>query len=202
MVIYKIKKRLRRIFKRVTLLITILSHSKPLKIILGGGNTNYTGWINTDYPIFNITLSAHWYLYFLFRKADFFLAEHVLEHLTYEEVRKTLKLSNQFLKFGGSFRVAVPDGFNPSNEYIDAVKPGGWEEGADDHKILWNYERLSEVAKEVGFQITLLEYYNENGKFICRSFNNKEGYIIRSKNNNYLDKNVPNYSSLIVDFFK
>jgi predicted SAM-dependent methyltransferase len=176
--------------------------SAPLNIIIGAGTTTYAGWIATDLPFFNILKSGDWQFLFKNRKIDHILAEHVFEHLTEEQVRQALSYIFFQLKRQGSFRIALPDAFHPDKQYIEAVKPGGWDAGADDHKSFWNYQSIGKVAKETGFQVRELEYFNENGVFVSTSYSNTEGYIMRSKLNKFDYAPIPGYTSLIVDLIK
>jgi len=188
--------------KRLSLKRIIKSTDNNLNIVIGAGQTSFNGWISTDYPVFDITSEKHWK--FLFKKSsiDKMLAEHVLEHLTEKQVAKVFSFSYQYLKRDGVFRFAVPDGYNSNAEYINAIRPGGWDIGADDHKVLWNQELFTEIASKNGFNVQLLEYYDMFGVFHSMPFEIADGYIFRCKNNNYIDKNVPNYSSLVIDLIK
>jgi predicted SAM-dependent methyltransferase len=59
------------------------------------------------------------------------LAEHVWEHLTFEEGVQAAKNCYKYLKPGGYVRCAVPDGYFPDEEYQNIVKIGG--PGPKDH---------------------------------------------------------------------
>ncbi len=106
-------------------------------MILGAGRTQYSGWIATDYPVFDIFKSWQWSFLLKGTKLDNILMEHVLEHFTKRQVGAFLRLAKKYLKPNGIIRIAVPDGFHPNPDYIEFVKPGGSGPGADDHKILW-----------------------------------------------------------------
>jgi len=47
-----------------------------------------------------------------------------------------------------------------------------------------------------------LEYYDSNGVFHAKSVDSRDGFVCRCYNNNYIDKNVPNFSSIVIDFMK
>ena len=186
---------------RIQLRREIKSHKDPYKIIIGAGQTNYDHWIITDYPVFNAINFWEWK--FLFRKGNIsnLLSEHVLEHLSQNEVAKVLENSYKYLCDGGIFRIAVPDQFHINPKYIEYVRPNGNGPGAHDHKSFWNYKSLIELAKDVGFKTNPIEYWNEQGKFCYQDFDNMNGIIKRSKSKGYLN-NIEDYSSLIIDLIK
>ena len=107
------------------------------------------------------------------------------------------------MKPGAYLRIAVPDGYHESEEYISSVKPGGHGNGSDDHKILYTYQSMCKAMEEVGFKVNLLEYFNEKKEFVMNPWDKKQGNIRRSRYNdprNTADKIV--YTSLIVDAVK
>ncbi len=103
-------------------------------------------------------------------------AEHVLEHLSNQQIEKMLKKINEYSGNELTFRVAVPDGFHINEKYIKNVKPGGDGEGAKDHKHLFNFKTLTDKIEKFGFQAKLIEYWDERGEFHS-SYSNKNGYI-------------------------
>ncbi len=96
---------------------------------------------------------------------DAILAEHVWKHLDCNAAIVAAQNCFTYLKPGGYIRVAVPDGLHPDDSYIDYVKPGGWGADSDDHHVLYTYSTLQTVFASVGFQIRLLEYFDERGRF-------------------------------------
>ena len=93
--------------------------NKDLKIILGAATTSQKGWLSTNEQWFDIRYEKNWKK--LFKKKNIIsniLAEHVFEHLTFHELDNTLKYANDYLKKNGKLRIAVPDGYNPNEEYI------------------------------------------------------------------------------------
>ena len=100
-------------------------------------------------------------------------------------------------------RIAVPDGLHPDPAYIDQVKPGGSGSGSDDHKVLYTYKTLSKLLESVGFEIRLLEYFDEEGKFHYSEWSPDDGMIRRSSRFDQRNTVVPNaYTSLILDALK
>ncbi|MCX6350269.1 MAG: hypothetical protein NTX03_00215 [Bacteroidetes bacterium] len=179
----------------------------PLKVNLGSGLHHYDGWMATDYPFFDVTNKEQWDFLFENHPADNFLSEHVFEHLTYIQVEAAIAHAYRHLKTGGCFRIAVPDGFHSSKEYIEWSKPG---KISDDHKIFWDFGSLSQLLLRHGYRVELLEYYSQDGVFHSTPFNFDNGPMFRSRTHNckyvgVLDGKrveIPEYSSLIIDAYK
>jgi predicted SAM-dependent methyltransferase len=169
-----------------------------IKIVVGSGDTDFEGWTGTDLPHFNILKKEDWQYFFEGCTIDNLLAEHVFEHLTQEQTQLAVELAYPFMKTGAVFRIAVPDGFNPDPIYIEHVKPGGNGDGADDHKILWNYKTLAQTGEKAGYKTELKEYHTEEGKFIENELSDERGYVYRRNRNKHPDAK----SSLIIDFVK
>ncbi len=165
-----------------------------IKIILGAGTTSYDGWISTDIPHFNILEEKDWHLFFHEKKIDNLLAEHVLEHLKDAEVEKVIELSSKYLKPGGTFRIAVPDGNHINPEYLKYISPP-----ADGHQSIWNLGKLQRVLHRAGYEANTLEYFTDDGIFKAIDFNFENGIISRSKIKGYKNPGFADYSSLIVD---
>jgi len=145
----------------------------------------------------------NWERYFKRNSIDAILAEHVWEHLTKEEAILAAKNCYLYLKPSGYIRVAVPDGFHPSANYLDYVKPFGTGMGSDDHKELYNYETLSKIFESVGFDVELLEYFDKEGEFHCKQWDSDKGMITRSSKYDERNKNAQlNYTSIIIDAWK
>ncbi len=180
----------------------IRHNNAPLKIIIGAGETSYEGWVATDIPHFDALKKEDWEFFFKTHRPQNILTEHVLEHLTEDQVQKVLTNAYKYLKSGGKFRIAVPDAYHAEKEYIEAVKPGGWDIGSDDHKSFWSIDSLSTVGSKAGFKVVPLEYYTSDHTFRSSEYDFSDGYIVRSSKNNYTDPKVPGYTSLIVDLIK
>ncbi|WP_256003139.1 class I SAM-dependent methyltransferase [Pedobacter deserti] len=182
---------------------SVIKNSRgKLQIIIGAHNTDYPDWYPTNIENLNLLNAESFRELFGDKKATRFLAEHVFEHLTYEQALVALKNCNRYLEKGGIVRIAVPDGFHPNPEYVDMVKPGGYGEGAHDHKILYDYHKLSKVFEETGFKPNLLEYYDEQGQFHYTDWNVEDGFILRSRRFDKRFNEPLGYSSLIIDGVK
>ena len=210
---YKIKNILYQLYKfflykyRFFRLKVAVFNNKNLKIILGAATTSQDGWYSTNEQWFDIRNARHWKKIFKHKDTiSNLLSEHVFEHLTFKELETTLKLSNIYLKKGGKLRIAVPDGYNPHDEYIQNVKIEGIGADAQDHKQLLNYDILKKLLINNNFECFLLEGY-KNNKLIINNFSDFDGYIMRTRKRdrkskdskwNFIDSNT----SLIIDAIK
>jgi len=183
--------------------IKIGASNEEYKIIVGAADTNYPNWISTDYPALDITNPDSIKKYFDKDSIKAVLSEHVFEHLTLQQAESSLLIIKEYLVSGGYLRIAIPDGYHPSQQYIDAVKPGGSGPGSDDHKVLYNHKTICELIKKSGFKVKLLEWFDHQGEFHFVDWLPETGFIKRSSRfdprNNI---NKLNYTSLIVDAIK
>lgn len=194
------------IFRRRLRIKNIIKNSNIIKINIGSGADGnldeYKDWICVDKDILDITNENDWLKILVGKKADSILAEHVWEHLS----EKDTLLANQncytFLKVGGTLRIAVPDGLHKSENYINYVKPNGSGAGSDDHKILYNYESLSNSLQKLNFKVTLIEYWTKEGTHISQNIDPKLGPIKRTSQKNVKFEENEIYTSLIVDAVK
>ena len=155
--------------------------SQPkVRIIVGACDDRYEGWIATNKAVLDLLREADWAYLFQSKLIDAILAEHVWEHLDGRAALVAAQNCFTYLKPGGYIRVAVPDGLHPDEDYIDRVKPGGWGEGSDDHHVLYTYRTLEAVFALVGFETTLLEYFDERGTFHFQEWSPADGRIERS----------------------
>lgn len=176
-------------------------------MVIGAGEyNNNPGWIHTQENELNLTDVSTWSDKFDRGSIKAMLAEHVWEHLTYEEGINAAKICYQYLKPSGYIRCAVPDGYFPDEEYQNMVKvggPGPLDHPAASHKIVHNYRTLTSMFEAVGFEVNLLEYCDDDGNFHAYDWDGKDGVIFRSKKfdpRNQGDKLV--FPSLIVDAIK
>jgi predicted SAM-dependent methyltransferase len=171
-----------------------------VRVIVGACEDRYDGWITTNKAQLDILREADWAYHFESDPLDAILAEHVWEHLDCSAAIVAAQNCFKHLKPGGYIRVAVPDGSHPDNDYIDYVKPGGWGTGSDDHHVLYTYRTLKTVFESVGFQINLLEYFDERGTFHYQEWTPSDGMIMRSAR--FDSRNLTGelaYTSIILD---
>ncbi len=190
-------------FQLTDIIIKRLARRSPLKIIIGALRTHQTRWLSTNVGHLNILNSENLNRYFRENSIDAMLAEHVWEHFNSEEATLAAQNCYKYLKYNRYLRVAVPDGFHPSPQYIMAVKPGGIGRGAKDHKVLYNYITFLEVFKAAGFHVELLEWFDEDGTFHRKEWQESEGLIKRSSRHDERNKDgLLNYTSIILDAWK
>ena len=180
-----------------------LAKRSPRKIVLGAAHKRMSGWIGTDIHELNILNNDDWERYFAKNSIDALLAEHVWEHLTLEEGRAAAALCFRFLQPGGYLRVAVPDGLHPDPDYLAWVRPGGIGPGADDHKLLFTYKTFSDMFVEAGFDVILLEHFDETGEFHGIDWSAEDGKIDRSRRFDQRNRGISlKYTSIILDAVK
>lgn len=154
-----------------------------MKVIIGAGQTNYEGWIRTQENDLNLLSSSDWDNLFSLESIDAMLAEHVWEHLTYEEGIAAAKNCFVHLKPGGYIRCAVPDKYFRNEWYQNMTQiggPGPVDHPAASHKIVYDYKTFKNAFESAGFEVSLLEYCDENGDFHFTYWNEDDGKIGRS----------------------
>lgn len=156
-----------------------------IKIVIGAGQyNNNPGWIHMQEEELNLLDAYTWKEQFEENTITAILAEHVWEHLTYEEGIIAAKNCYAYLKLNGYIRCAVPDGYFRNEEYQNIIKvggPGPKDHPAASHKIVHNYRSLSKMFEEAGYEVKLLEHFDENGHFYFNEWDVKDGLIFRSK---------------------
>jgi predicted SAM-dependent methyltransferase len=165
--------------------------------------TQNPGWLPTDQGTLDVTRRADFARFWDPGTRRAFLAEHVWEHLTLEQARAGILNCFEFLGRGGRLRIAVPDGYFPDAAYIEYVRPGGSGPGADDHKVLWTKDTLPPLLADAGFEVHLLEYWDETGAFHADEWSSEDGQVLRTKR--YDPRNTDGelrYTSLLVDGIK
>ena len=174
-----------------------------VKVVLGAADTKMPGWITTGIWTLDVTRAGHFERLLGQRKADAFLAEHVWEHLDATATLCANANCFRFLRPGGHLRIAVPDGLHPDSAYIEHVRPGGTGAGAHDHKWLYNHAQLSASLEQAGFNVKLLEWWDEQGEFHCVDWDSHDGHVERSKRFDPRNQGgALKYTSLIVDAVK
>lgn len=164
---------------------------------------NNPEWIQTQESELSLLQRNQWADRFTPNTITAILAEHVWEHLDFDEGVKAAKICFEFLKPGGYVRCAVPDGYFPNEEYQNEVQiggPGPVDHPAASHKIVYNYKTLTIMFKTAGFNVHLLEYCDEEGKFHYKGWNKNKVLIFRSKRFDHRNINGKlGFVSLIID---
>lgn len=174
---------------------------KDINLVIGAANLGEDEWFKTDILILDVTNEKQFRHFFSERKIRRVLAEHVLEHLTTEQIDQMLVNILKYSTPDVRIRIAVPDGNHANPLYIEGAKPGGTGAGADDHKHLFTYQSLSNIFSRHGFKAHLVEYWDENKEFHTVYKDDENGLIRRSYVNDPRRKDdVPYYTSLIIDF--
>lgn len=173
------------------------------RVILGAGKTSYPGWLVTDKHMLDVTEPTGFERLLNGKPASRFLAEHVWEHLSDEDLVKANQMVFRFLSPGGCLRVAVPDGCHPDEGYRSRVKPGGSGPSAWDHKQLFTHISLAESLEKAGFRVEKLEHWDEHGEFHRKPWRFEDGPVKRSAEHDRRNRRSKlAYTSLIVDAWK
>lgn len=152
-----------------------ISAANPLKVVLGAGPTHFAGWLQTDIELLDVTSPTDWNALFEPNSIDSLLSEHMLEHLNDEEARVALAECYRYLKPGGLFRIAVPDGNRRDPAYVAEAAPPN-----DGHQVFYTVDTLTAVLQRAGFKTTALEYFDADEVFHANLWDEMEGYIQRS----------------------
>lgn len=176
----------------------------PLRVIIGAGQQAYDGWIATQKEQLDLLDRTTWEAFFGERRADALLCEHVWEHLTLDEGRAAAKLCYEYLHAGGRLRVAVPDGNFRDRDYQrlarGKVPP---DHPAADHKTVYDYQLICEVFEGAGFEVDVLEYCDNGGRFHYNHWEAIDGMIYRSLRYDHRNKDGKlGFVSLIIDAIK
>jgi predicted SAM-dependent methyltransferase len=169
--LYKQLSRKRRIWN----LRKLASTTRPLKVVLGAGPTRFPGWFQTDKEILDVTLPADWRALFEPGSIDTLLSEHMLEHLSAADAATAINECYRYLKKGGLFRIAVPDGYRRDPDYVKEASPPN-----DGHQVLYNVDTLTTLLQSAGFATTPLEYFDAEEQFHAVPWDENEGLIQRS----------------------
>jgi predicted SAM-dependent methyltransferase len=179
------------------------SKEEPIRLVVGAGGTTFPGWIATEFALIDVTDARTLERFFGSGSIAAILAEHVWEHMTPEQARSAAANCHRLLRPGGYLRVAVPDGLHPDPAYIEGVKPGGSGPGSDDHKVLYTFRSLQDLLQSAGFEVKLLEWFDERGSFHCLGWEPGEGFVRRSTRFDERNRENPTaYTSIIVDALK
>ncbi len=169
-----------------------------IKIILGVSSTYFKDWLSTEQDILDITKANDWKKIFGDIKVDNILAEHVFEHLTEEEAKAAFLNLSKYLKKGGVFRFAVPDGYHPSRYLRSLIGINGIEKGADDHKIYFNINNVKDFIQNLDFETYPIEFFDSKGHFHQEKFDLANGFVKRcSAYNKGRFDNKEEYSRMI-----
>lgn len=146
------------------------------KLNFGCGSNRLEGWENMDCEV---DISKP--LPFPDQCVSHIFAEHVVEHISYQEAFEFFKECLRVFQPLGVIRIAVPDlgqvadglynRWEGSGEYIAAVKRGGHGNGSEQscltavmfqhgHRAIWTTELLTSVMWAAGFPMAKLKKAN------------------------------------------
>ncbi len=154
-----------------------------MRVVIGAGKTAYDGWIATQETELNLLNTGDFERLFAAEKPTAFLAEHVWEHMNFEDGCRAAKNCFDHLADGGYLRAAVPDKNFRNEWYQNMVKVGGNGDPnhpAFTHKIVYDYRTFARVFTQAGFEVELLEWCDETGRFHYKYWNENDGRIGRS----------------------
>jgi predicted SAM-dependent methyltransferase len=185
-----------------------VSRDEKIKIIVGAAETYQPGWYSTNQQWLDITKHSDWDKVFQGKRLiSHVVAEHVFEHLTYEECGEALANISAHMVDHARIRIAVPDGYHPDPTYQANVGIAGTGADAADHKQLLNVDVLNNLLRESGFEPKMVEGYDRTHRLVSRPYSSDDGFIRRSRANpssssapgwSFIDSNT----SLIVDGIK
>lgn len=204
----KIRKAYFRLLGPALLRSALRSYTQP-RIVIGASQKHDPGWIPTEKDYLDLLRPEDWGRYFPVSSIEGLLAEHVWEHLSPEGALTAANTCFTYLRPGGCLRVAVPDGLHPDPDYIALVKVEGLTPNdrgdlyPNDHKVLYTYRTLRELFETAGYQVELLEYFDESGVFHSTDWSNERGTVRRSKRYDRRNQGgVLAYTSIILDAVK
>jgi predicted SAM-dependent methyltransferase len=151
-----------------------------MRIIAGSSGTRQSGWIATEKEFFDLTSRESMSRFLGRARIDRLLLEHVLEHLTEDDVSAFLRNVSTFLEPDALIRIAVPDAYHPSPWYRAEMGIGGREPGAEDHKTFWSVDSFHSIAVNNGFNVEPIEYFDARGIFHSQFYHEADGYVARS----------------------
>jgi predicted SAM-dependent methyltransferase len=173
-------------------------------LLLGSSATRFDGWVATDREFLDLLQPSDWTRFFQPASVNAMLAEHVWEHLSASDGLEAARTCWRYLRPGGYLRLAVPDGLHPSATYRSWVQPGGASPGqlGNGHKVLYTYRTLTTTLQQAGFDVRLLEWFDDAGAFHAAPWSPAAGPIRRSRLDSRNVGGALVFTSLIVDAFR
>lgn len=184
---------------------SLLNH---IRVVIGTANQteNNPSWIHTNQADLDIRNAEDWARRFASGSITAILAEHVWEHLSWEEGLLAAKHCYHYLKPGGYIRCAVPDGYFPDRAYQELVQvggPGPKNHPAASHKKVFIYHTFRQLFELAGFQVTLLEYFDEHGVFYHQKWDPALGLVYRTYPHDHRNqKGEIGFTSILLDAVK
>lgn len=155
-------------------------NQENIKVAIGVATERQKGWRHFPQAELDVTRTEEWLSHFQPGTIANLLAEHVWEHLTWTQAKLALANCFKFLKPGGRIRLAVPDTLHASQYVVDAVSATGSQAADHNHLVDYDYRLITRLLSESGFQVKLLDWWDEQGHFHSSYENDENGYIMRS----------------------
>ena len=166
-----------------------LANKTQLKVNLGSGGKGAQGWVNVDIQRHHKDQLFPWdiryNLPFEENQVAMILAEHIVEHLEFDEdIPRLFNEAYRVLEPGGHFRIIVPDGEKWAKAYVSGDpsewKSLGFPELPDDvptpmamlnhvfhqggeHQFAWDIETMTYVLRKAGFDKIHRKSFGESG---------------------------------------
>ena len=180
----------------------IESHDR-IRLALGSESHCTDGWIHAGCNQLDLVNPASWSCFFQKSSVDAMLADHVWEHLSEKEGRTAARNCFQFLRPGGYLRVAVPDGFHPSQTACEQVREESSVSRTAADCLLYNHRSFADMFLAAGFQVRLIEFFDREGAFHSNHWDVSKGLVQRTLL--FDERNITQpyaYTSLVLDAFK
>ncbi|MDR0533622.1 MAG: hypothetical protein LBH01_06685 [Verrucomicrobiales bacterium] len=170
------------------------------KIAIDNSSMLQPGWQSISSKEFDLSKQDDFLRCWQKNSLETILADDVWNNLTVGQANQAARNCFDFLKTGGTLRIAVPDGNHPDPAYLADVYLESRKAGRR-QRVLYNYKSLVDCLKQAGFIVNLLEYWDENRVLCTFDWESDNGKIQRSKKS--IDNSKPFLNtSLIVDAIK
>jgi predicted SAM-dependent methyltransferase len=156
-----------------------LARQGRLRLHLGSSANRLPGWVNVDLLRPGRRLDLYWDLRrglpFPSGSVDAIFAEHLFEHLTYDQGTVLMRECARVLRPGGVLRIGVPDldryvaSYLGHDDLIDRVRPGrptraialGEPFFLHGHKCMYDFETLERASLDSGFSAVEKSVFGE-----------------------------------------
>jgi predicted SAM-dependent methyltransferase len=147
----------------------VLEQQRPLRLNLGSADDHIPGWVGIDLLRPGRKLDLYWDLRrglpFKRHSVDAIAAEHLFEHLTFDQGVALMRECLRVLAPGGVLRISVPDleryvaSYLGQDDLIDQVRPGRRTRALAlgevfflyGHQCMYDFETLERACTEAGF---------------------------------------------------
>lgn len=178
------------------------SHDR-IRLAYGAETHCSEDWIAVERDQIDLVNPASWSCFLQKSSVDAILAEQVWDHLSHKDGKLAAQNCFQFLRPGGYLRVAVPDGFHPSQQRKMLRASDNSEMGRGDDGSLYNHHSLAEAFVQAGFLVQLIEFFDKEGIFHSNQWDTSKGLVKRTLLCDARNDAQPfAYTSLVLDAVK